>query len=534
VTETSYYPPTSSPRQQGGTRTPGPVLVAVDGPAAQRRATVAIRLILAVPQFLALYFLGIAALAVVVVGWLGALVSGRLPRFAATYLSGYLRWYARAGAYLLLLTDEYPPFAFGDAAYPVRLAAGSGKLNRLTVLFRIILAIPAAIVSILLTFGLTTIVILAAWLTALIAGRLPASLHQAFAAVLRYTIRYYGYLYLLTGTYPAGLFGDRPGAQTEAVRPPGGGLGYGTAVPGRAAPYLGYGLPAAGYPDHGPSGYGPSSYGAQGYGAPCYRQPGYGALGRPMPEAGTSGQAASWQLALSPGAKRLVGLILALGVLTVAGGGGAWVNARIDAARLRAAEISQLRTAVAQYNAVVARHNAAVAREQQAATQVQHEIDALANASHALFTVLDGPSSDSSNCTTVSCFNVTDVPDMNAFAAFGSTLRATPVPPGSAAIAKRLMADTVGSEQNYREGTEATSFDSLVNLSTAGEKIGGDFDNDYAALTKSLENAGAALADQAGTLNNAQTTLDRQAAALNRRAAALNVTVSVRAANPGS
>jgi hypothetical protein len=222
-------------------------LVAVAGPAAQRRATVAIRFILAVPHFLALYFLGIAAFAVVVIGWLGALVTGRLPRFAATYLSGYLRWYSRAGAYLLLLTDEYPPFSFGEAAYPVRLAVGSGKLNRFTVLFRIILAIPAAIVSILLTSGFTAIVIFIAWLTALTAGRLPASLHQAVAAVLRYTIRCYGYLYLLTDAYPAGLFGDGPGIQTEAVPPPGGSPGYRTAVPGQATSYLGYGSPAAGY-----------------------------------------------------------------------------------------------------------------------------------------------------------------------------------------------------------------------------------------------------------------------------------------------
>ena len=61
-----------------------------------------------------------------------------------------MRWYSRVGAYLLLLTDEYPPFVFGDAAYPVRLAVGSGKLNRLTVLFRLILAIPAAILSMIL------------------------------------------------------------------------------------------------------------------------------------------------------------------------------------------------------------------------------------------------------------------------------------------------------------------------------------------------------------------------------------------------
>src|SRR5262249_47407570 len=112
---------------------------------------------------------------------------------------------------LLPLTDEYPPFAFEDSGYPVRLAVGPGRLNRLTVAFRVILAVPAAIVSLLLTCGLSLLVIFAGWLAVLIAGRLPDPLHQAFTAVLRYTVRYYGYLYLLTGSYPAGLFGDDPG-----------------------------------------------------------------------------------------------------------------------------------------------------------------------------------------------------------------------------------------------------------------------------------------------------------------------------------
>src|SRR5712671_3657937 len=182
MTETSYYPPTASRPRPGGAGTRGPILVAVAGSAAQSRATVAFRIILAIPHFLVLYFLGIAASVVAVIGWLGALVTGRLPRFAATYLSGYLGWYCRVGAYLLLLTDEYPPFLFEDAAYPVRVAVSPGRLNRLTVLFRIILAIPAAIVSLILAYGVTTIVIFIAWLTALVAGKLPGLLHQAFAA----------------------------------------------------------------------------------------------------------------------------------------------------------------------------------------------------------------------------------------------------------------------------------------------------------------------------------------------------------------
>lgn len=465
MTEATSYPPIASARQQDGTGTSGPVLLAVVGPTAQRRATVAIRLILAIPHLLALYVLGIAAGIVVVIGWLGALVTGRLPRFAATYMSGYLRWCSRVGAYQLLLTDEYPPFTFADAEYPVRLGVGWGKLNRLTVAFRIILAIPAAIVSVLVTSGLAAIVILAGWPAALITGRLPTSLHQAFAAVLRYAVRYYGYLYLLTGTYPGGLLGDEPG--------------------------------------------------------------------RSAPEAGASGEGASWQLALSSGAKRLVGLMLVLGLLTAAGAG-AWTGATISAARQRDREISQLKTAVARFNAVVARHNAAVIREQQASGQVNKASEVLSGAHDTLGGVLNGPSSDSSNCSTLSCLNVTSKPGAEAFAAFGRTLRTTPVPPGSAAIAKRLIADTAGTEQDWLEMAEATSLDSFGNDATAAETVGGHFDSDYQALITSLDNQLTPLVNEAATLYSAATTLNHQGAALNRRAAALNVTISVRTANPGS
>ena len=455
MTETSYYPPTAPSRQTGGPGAAGPVLVAVDGPAAQRRATVAIRAVLAIPHVFALYFLGIGALVVAVIGWLGALVTGRLPRFAATYLSGYLRWSFRVGAYLLLLTDRYPPFAFGDADYPVRLATGPGQLSRLTVLFRVLLAVPAAIVSILLTSGLTTIVILVAWLTALIAGRLPASLHRAFAAVLRYTVRYYGYLYLLTGAYPAGLFGDKAG------------------VPGRAA---------------------------------------------------------GWQLALSPGAKRLTGLILALGVLTVAGAG-AWTGVTIHAIRVRNAEISQLHADVARFNPVVARHNAAVASLLRANSVDENATLNLDVAHETLYSALNSPSSDSSDCATVSCLDATSGPGAKAFAAFGRTLRATPVPSGSAAIAKRLTAETASTTRDWTEMTTADSFTSFGNFATAAENVGGEFDNDFSALTTSLTNDGVALDAEASTLNDAAAALNRQAAALSRRAVALNVKVSVRAAS---
>jgi chromosome segregation ATPase len=225
-----------------------------------------------------------------------------------------------------------------------------------------------------------------------------------------------------------------------------------------------------------------------------------------------------------------VGLILVLGLLTAAGEG-AWAGATINAARQRDREISQLNTAVTQFNAVVARHNAAVTREQQALSQVGNDHDVLTGAYDTLVHALNSPSADSSNCTTVNCFNVTSVPDVDAFAAFGRTLRATPVPPGSPAIAKRLIAETAASEQDYKEITQAASFSSIENIATAAEKAGGRFDNDYSALMTSLENEDATLTNEAATLNNEAATLNHEAAALKRQAAALNVTVSVRATN---
>jgi hypothetical protein len=468
MTDMTAYPypsaPAAAPQQQDEdvTDSPGPILVLVAGPTPQRRATVAFRLILAIPHLLALYALGAAAGFVLIIGWLGALVNGRLPRFAATYLSGYLRWYARVGGYLLLLTDEYPPFTLDDADFPVRLAVGSGKLNRLTVLFRGILAIPVAIMWLLLSAGLAGTVILIGWPTALIAGRLPAAVHQALAAVLRYNIRYNGYVYLLTGAYPAGLFGDKPG-----------------------------------------------SWG---------------------PEAGAYAKDASSRLALSPGAKRLVGVILVVGLLIVAGGG-TWAGATISAAIQRDRDISQLHTDVARFNAVVAQHNAAVVRVRQATSLLRKASQTLKSAHDTLLSALDSPAANSDECATVDCFNVTSQPVAEGFAAFGNTLYGIHVPPASAALERRLAASTVSTEQQWVGMTEATSLDDIEREATAAEKTG--FDSDYAALSASLDDDLTPLDDQNVALGSAATTLNRQGAALRQRASALNVLISAQTAAGG-
>ena len=205
-------PSGSAPQAQGGAfGGRSPILLAFPDRAPQQRLSVLLRIFLALPHLIALAVLSFVAEIVAVIGWFGALFTGRLPRFAEDYLSGWLHWQARVNSYCLLLTGAYPPFALGDSDYPVRLAVPPpGPLNRLAVFFRIILAIPATVLVMVLGYGAQTIMLFVTWLVVLVTGIMPAELYQAYAAVIRYSIRYIGYMALLTGEYPNALFGDRP------------------------------------------------------------------------------------------------------------------------------------------------------------------------------------------------------------------------------------------------------------------------------------------------------------------------------------
>jgi hypothetical protein len=187
---------------------PAPVLISVAGRQPQSRGTVLIRVILAIPHLVVLAVLSFAAAVVAFIGWWGALFTGQLPEFAASFLLGVLQWQARVYGYLYLLTDVYPPFALGDADYPIRLAAMPGRLNRLAVLFRFFLTIPAWIVQSVLAYG-TLVISFFIWLIALVTGSVPEAAHQALAASLRFQMRVYGFEFMLTSAYPWSLFGDR-------------------------------------------------------------------------------------------------------------------------------------------------------------------------------------------------------------------------------------------------------------------------------------------------------------------------------------
>jgi hypothetical protein len=66
---------------------------------------------LAIPHYVVLFFLWIAAVFVVIVAWFAILFTGRYPRGMFNFVEGVLRWQNRVAAYaFVLVTDAYPPF----------------------------------------------------------------------------------------------------------------------------------------------------------------------------------------------------------------------------------------------------------------------------------------------------------------------------------------------------------------------------------------------------------------------------------------
>ena len=67
---------------------------------------------LAIPHYVVLFFLSIAAFFVVVFAWFAILFTGHFPRGLFDFVVGVGRWGLRVNAYaFLLVTDRYPPFS---------------------------------------------------------------------------------------------------------------------------------------------------------------------------------------------------------------------------------------------------------------------------------------------------------------------------------------------------------------------------------------------------------------------------------------
>jgi len=100
------------------------------------------------------------------------------------------------------MTTASADFAMAGGGYPVELQVDPpAAQNRLTVFFRIILAIPHLLIVSALQYvvGITGLI---AWVIIVITGKCPAGLLRFNAGYVRWGARTYGYVGLLTDKYP--------------------------------------------------------------------------------------------------------------------------------------------------------------------------------------------------------------------------------------------------------------------------------------------------------------------------------------------
>ena len=73
-----------------------------------------VKWLLAIPHYIVLVFLWLAAFVCVILAWFAIVFTGRYPRGLFDFVLGVMRWGNRVIAYAFtLVTDEYPPFRLG-------------------------------------------------------------------------------------------------------------------------------------------------------------------------------------------------------------------------------------------------------------------------------------------------------------------------------------------------------------------------------------------------------------------------------------
>ena len=178
------------------------VTLVVTDDLSRSRLTVFFRLLLAIPHFIWLALWGIAAWIAGVIAWLAALFTTRVPGGLHEFLARYVRYQVHVYAYLSLAADPFPKFD-GAEGYPIDVKiAPPREQNRLTVFFRLLLAIPAIVISGVMNY-LIEILAFFAWFVCLALGRMPEGMRNLLAFTIRYHAQTQAYYSLVTPQYPS-------------------------------------------------------------------------------------------------------------------------------------------------------------------------------------------------------------------------------------------------------------------------------------------------------------------------------------------
>ena len=166
-------------------------------------------LILAIPHFIVLYALNIVAQVLAVVAWILGVFTGKVPEGILGVIAMYIRYSTRVSVYAGFLKEEYPPFSFAtsftdpgdDPRVRIDFVAQTEGRNRLTIFFRILMAIPHLLALFVVGF-VAFFVYVIAWFAVLFTGKWPTGLRDFIVGITRWQTRLNAYMYLLTDEFP--------------------------------------------------------------------------------------------------------------------------------------------------------------------------------------------------------------------------------------------------------------------------------------------------------------------------------------------
>lgn len=169
----------------------------------RNRLTNAFRVIWAIPHLIIVNAISRLAQVLSVVQWFIVIFTGKRHRGLWDLTRGCLDWEVRAYAYATMMYDTYPNFGFEKKDEPVEFVLDwdEAPANRLSVALRIIYAIPALLLTIVVYIG-ALFVIIATWFAILFTGSQPRGMFDFLLKAERLGARLSAYLYLLTDTYP--------------------------------------------------------------------------------------------------------------------------------------------------------------------------------------------------------------------------------------------------------------------------------------------------------------------------------------------
>jgi hypothetical protein len=179
-----------------------PVRAVVTDDLGRPRLTVLFRLFLALPHFVWIALWSIVVAVVAPFAWLVALVLGRLPLALHRFFAAYVRYATHLGAFVYLVGRRFPGFTGSAGSYGIDVEIDPPlRQHRLTVLFRLVLAVPALVVGSALG-GVALAIAFLGWWYALVKARMPEGLRNLGVTCLRYSAQATAYVLLVTGRYP--------------------------------------------------------------------------------------------------------------------------------------------------------------------------------------------------------------------------------------------------------------------------------------------------------------------------------------------